>query len=315
MSRIHDALKKAEEERASRRLDSRESSLADLSAIGKSTPGDVLLPEVEDAGPLAALEAEKGDEQLTVDTLKSKVRRVKWNPNLKTMLFFGPESYALGTEEFRTLRSRLYGLRDMQPLRTILITSASPGDGKSFIAANLAQILVQQPGRRVLLIDADLRWSRLHLSLGTPTAPGLTEYLEGEADELTVMQRGPLENLFFIAGGRHAANPSELIANGRLKNLIQQVSPLFDWVILDSPPAMAVSDPRVLSDTCDGVLLVVAADQGPYEIIQKTSQQFKGKRMLGVVLNRAEARKSYSYKYYGYYQGGDEKGRKHKRKG
>jgi capsular exopolysaccharide synthesis family protein len=253
------------------------------------------------------LEAEKGVDQLTVEVLKSKVRKSKWNPNPKTMLFFGPESYALGTEEFRTLRSRLYGFRDMEPLRSILITSASPGDGKSFIAANLAQIFVQQPGRRVLLIDADLRWSRLHLSLGTPTTPGLTEYLEGEADELAVMQRGPLENLFFIAGGRHAQNPAELIANGRMNHLLQVVSPLFDWVIVDTPPAMAVSDPRVMSDMCDGVLLVVAADKGPYEIIQKTTQQFKGKRLLGVVLNRAEARNSYSYKYYGYYQGEENK--------
>jgi protein-tyrosine kinase len=312
MSRIHDALKKAEEERASRPVEPRNPRSAELTAVAGPTQEDFLAPRVEDADPLVTLEAEGGAEQLTVEMLKSKVRITKWNPNLKTMLFFGPESYALGTEEFRTLRSRLYGFRDMQPLRTILITSASPGDGKSFIAANLAQIFVQQPGRRVLLIDADLRWSRLHLSLGTPTTSGLTEYLEGEADEVAVMQRGPLENLYFIAGGRHAANPSELIANGRLKNLLHKVSPLFDWVIVDSPPAMAVSDPRVMSDMCDGVLLVVAADQGPYEIIQKASQQFKGKRMLGVVLNRAEARNSYSYKYYGYYQGD---GKKSRRKG
>lgn len=310
MSRIHDALRKAEEERASQPLDSRDTRPADLTPMGASIQEDVLSPILGDADPLVTLEAEKSGDQLTVDILKNKVRKSKWNPNPKTMLFFGAESYALGTEEFRTLRSRLYGFRDMQPLRTVLITSASPGDGKSFIAANLAQIFVQQPGRRVLLIDADLRWSRLHLSLGTPTSPGLTEYLEGEVDELAAMQRGPLENLFFIAGGRHATNPSELIANGRMNHLLQVASPLFDWIILDSPPAMAVSDPRVMSDMCDGVLLVVAADKGPYDLIQKTTQQFKGKRLLGVVLNRAESRNSYSYKYYGYYQGDEKKGRR-----
>lgn len=314
MSRIHDALKKAEEERASRPAEPQSAAPAGLAANDAPAQEDFLLPVTEDADPLTTFEAAKGGEPLTVDILKSKVRQVKWNPNLKTMLFFGAESYALGTEEFRTLRSRLYGLRDMQPLRTVLITSASPGDGKSFIAANLAQILVQQPGRRVLLIDADMRWSRLHLSLGAPVTPGLTEYLEGEADELTVMQRGQMENLYFIAGGRHATNPSELVANGRLNNLLQLASPLFDWIIVDSPPAMAVSDPRVMSDLCDGVLLVVAADKGSYEIVQKTTQQFKGKRLLGVVLNRAEPRNSYSYKYYGYYQG-DEKKSKRKGKG
>lgn len=312
MSRIHDALKKAEEERSLRPAESQNARPADRTAIGASTQEDFLIPSTIDADPVITLDSESTGEQLTIEILKSKIRRVKWNPNLKTMLFFGAESYAIGTEEFRTLRSKLYGLRDLEPLKTVLITSASPGDGKSFIAANLAQIIVQQPGRRVLLIDADMRWSRLHLSFGAPAIPGLTEYLEGEADELAVMQRGPLENLYFIPGGRHAANPSELIANGRLNNLIQRISPLFDWIIVDSPPAMAVSDPRVISDMCDGVLLVVAADKGPYEIIQKTTQQFKGKRMLGVVLNRTESRNSYSYKYYGYYQGD---GKKTRRKG
>lgn len=168
------------------------------------------------------------------------------------------------------------------------------------------RILVQQPGKRVLLVDGDLRWPRLHLCLGTPSTPGLTEYLSGEVNELAVLQRGQLDNLFLIAGGRHATSPSEIIANGRLKELIRRLSPLFDWVILDSPPAMAVSDPRVMAEVCDGVLLVVGAGMQPFDALQKTRLQFSNKRLLGVVLNRAEPRASYSYKYYGYYGGGKE---------
>jgi capsular exopolysaccharide synthesis family protein len=219
------------------------------------------------------------------------------------MLFFGPEVYAPGTEEFRTLRSRLYGFRLLEPLRTILITSTAPGEGKSFMAANLAQILVQQPGRRALLIDADLRWSRLHLSLGTPVSPGLSEYLNGEVNELSILLRGPLENLFFIAGGKHPSNPAELIANGRLKELLRRLASFFDWVIIDSPPAMAVSDARVMAEMCDGILLVVEAGRSPFDVVQKARQQFNSRRLLGVVLNRAEPRATYSYKYYGYYPG------------
>jgi Mrp family chromosome partitioning ATPase len=117
------------------------------------------------------------------------------------------------------------------------------------------------------------------------------------------MQRGSLDNLFFIAGGKHASDPAELIANGRLKDLLLRLSPLFDWVIIDSPPAMMVSDSRMMADMCDGVLLVVAAGTGSYAIVQKACQQFNNKRMLGVVLNRAEPRRSYSYKYYGAYYG------------
>jgi Mrp family chromosome partitioning ATPase len=117
------------------------------------------------------------------------------------------------------------------------------------------------------------------------------------------MQRGPLENLFFIPGGKHAANPAELIANGRLKTLLQRVSPLFDWVVIDSPPVVAVSDPRVMGGLCDGILLVVGAGREPYDMVQKARQQFSDEHLLGVVLNRAEPRTSYSYKYYGYYHG------------
>jgi protein-tyrosine kinase len=314
MSRIHDALKKAEQERASRPLEPLDPKTAELSTSGAATR-EALHPQAAEGGRRSVpAEFDGGTDQPTLELLETQVRRITWNPNPKSMLFFGQEAYAPGTEEFRTLRSRLYGMRDLRPLRTVLITSASPGEGKSFIAANLAQILVRQPGRRVLLIDADLRWSRLHLSLGTSSTPGLSDYLRGEVNELSVMQRGPLDDLFFISGGTHAANPAELIANDRLKDLLRRLSPLFDWVIIDSPPAMAVSDPRVMSEMCDGVLLVVAVGRGPFEIIQRTRQQFSDQRLLGVVLNRAEPRMSYSYKYYGHYRGpakdGNGKGRR-----
>jgi capsular exopolysaccharide synthesis family protein len=313
MSRIHDALKKAEQERTRRSYTSLEAESAELSDIGASGREAVFPPPPDEPEVSFRAEIDQSLEPLTIEILNSKVRRNKWNPDPKTMLFFGDESYAPGTEEFRTLRTRLYGMRDLQPLRTVLITSASPREGKSFISANLAQILVQQPNRRVLLIDADLRWSRLHMSLGTSSAPGLSDYLMGEAGELAILQRGLMDNLYFIPGGKHAANPAELLANGRLGQLLQRLGPLFDWVIVDSPPAMAVSDPRLMAGVCDGVLVVVAAGLEPFDVVQKTTRQFKDRRLLGVVLNRSAARNTYSYKYYGYYHG-PEKDRKKSRK-
>lgn len=305
MSRIHEALKRAEEERAGRpahapepRAEIEMESAAALETEASSAETLVEVP-ASDSPDIAI-------DELSREVLKTHVKQFDWNPHPKTMLFFGSDSYAPGTEEFRSLRSNLYSLREAKPLRTILVTSSTPKEGKSFISANLAQILVRQPDRRVLLIDADLRWSRLHLSFGSPSVPGLVEYLNGEADELAVMQRGPLENLYFIPGGKHPANPAELIANGRLKDLLSRVSPLFDWVIIDSPPALAVSDAKVMSNLCDGIIIVVGAASVGYPLVQKTHQQFKGKRLLGVVLNRAEPRMSYSYKYYGYYKGPEE---------
>ncbi len=302
MSRIHEALKKAEEEKANRAHSGPEVKAAEVAEL-PATTAEGMVPIVDEEPPApGAVEAGSPD-QLTLEELKSQVRKLHWNPNTKTMLFFGQGAYLPGTEEFRTLRSRLHGVRAMQPLRTILISSSSPREGKSFIAANLAQILVLQPDQRALLIDADLRWSRLHLSLGAPATPGLSDYLGGGINELSIIQRGPLENLYFIPGGTHPANPSELIANGRLKDLLGRLAPLFDWVIIDTPPAMAVSDARVMAELCDGVLLVVSAGMEPFDAVQRTKQQFENKHLLGVVLNRAEPRTSYSYKYYGYYRG------------
>jgi receptor protein-tyrosine kinase len=302
MSRIHEALKKAEEERSKRPIPPPDAKAADISQVGPN-PEEELLSRaaVEEVSALYS-EADERPDQLTIEVLRTQVRKYTWHPNPQTMLFFDHEAYALGTEEFRTLRSRLYGMRELRPLRTILMTSAAPGEGKSFIAANLAQIFAQQPEKRALLIDGDLRWSRLHLSMGTPSTPGLTEYLRGEANELAVLQRGPLENLLFIPGGKHASDPAELIANGRFQNLLQRLSSLFDWIVIDSPPAMAVSDPRVMGGICDGVLLVVGAGMGSYDLVQKACQQFDEKHLLGVVLNLAEPRTTYSYKYFGYYQ-------------
>ena len=127
-----------------------------------------------------------------------------------------------GTEEFRTLRSRLYHLREKMKLKTVLVTSALPKEGKSFTAANLAQVLVRQQGRRVLLIDADLRAPRLHLMLGASAGPGLSDYLQEKSDEFSIMQRGPMENLFFIPGGTGIEDPAESVGSGRLKVFLER---------------------------------------------------------------------------------------------
>jgi len=216
------------------------------------------------------------------------------------MLFYNSEQ-APGTEEFRTLRSRLYQLREKRPLKKVLITSSLPKEGKSFVAANLAQALARQQGRRVLLIDADLRASRLHLALGTSATPGLSEYLLGEADEFGIMQRGTMENLLFIPAGRSTSNPAEMIANGRLSILLGQAEPLFDWIVIDSPPAVPVSDAGLIANHCDGVLMVVRSDATPSDVARKARAEFDDKLLLGVVLNGIKRGSAEYSRYYGAY--------------
>jgi capsular exopolysaccharide synthesis family protein len=238
----------------------------------------------------------------SLDALLAGSAQSEWTPDPSTMLFLNGDDSARGAEEFRTLRSRLYHAREKMTLKKILVTSALPKEGKSFTAANLAQVLVRQHGRRVLLVDADLRGPRLHMMLGTASSPGLSEYLSGENDEFSIMQRGPFENLFFIPSGREIGNAAELVGNGRLKALLQRVEPLFDWIIIDSPPVIPVSDSSVLAKACDGVLMVVRSNLTPFDMARKARQEFPAEALVGVVLNGArDEAVSYSHYYYAPY--------------
>ncbi len=170
MSRIHEALKKAEQERAALQGGPAQPSFATVeSPVAPRTnfrPAEVCAlargqratERIGDAVVRQSLSASM--------PLLARCPQLQWKPDEKTMLFFNGDDNARGTEEFRTLRSRLYSLREKMTLKKLLVTSALPKEGKSFTAANLAQVMVRQHGRRVLLIDADLRGPRLHMMLG-----------------------------------------------------------------------------------------------------------------------------------------------------
>jgi capsular exopolysaccharide synthesis family protein len=233
-----------------------------------------------------------------VDRLTARPPQGSWKADTTKMLFFDGNQDALENEQFRTLRSRLFLLRKERPLQTILISSPLPKEGKSFIAANLAQAFAQQAEGQVFLIDGDLRSPQLHAQFGTTSEPGLSDYLQGDIDEVEAIQRAPLANLFFLPSGKSVRKPSELLGNGRLKNLLTLVAPWFDWIILDSPPVIPISDAKLLAESCDGVLMVVAAAGTPAESAQKACQEFRKNQVLGVVLNRAEDRIVYRSSYY-----------------
>lgn len=300
MSRIHEALKKAEEERAANQVSPGQPGFAPNAA---SEPVNLAEPPLQSPPAPAHSAMPPLSSPFSTDTLLARCAQQEWKPDTATMLFLNGDDGARGTEEFRTLRSRLYHLREKMPLKKILVTSALPKEGKSFTSSNLAQVMVRQHGRRALLIDADLRAPRLHLMLGTTSDPGLADYLMGKKDEFSIMQRGPLDNLFFIPSGTGANDPAELIGNGRLKLLLQRVEPLFDWIIIDSPPAVAVSDASVLAKACDGVLMVVRSNSTPVALARKARQEFPEESLIGVVLNgTSEDQIPYARYYYESYQ-------------
>ncbi len=213
----------------------------------------------------------------------------------------------MGAEQFRTLRSRVYDLRETAPLKKILITSAIAGEGKTFVASNFAQAITREKDRRVLLIDGDLRKPRLHIPLGAPLSPGLSDYLRNEMDEVSLIQHGQEGNLCFIAGGDETTHASELLSNGRMQKLLDRLAPLFDWVIIDSPPCLPVADAAVLAGLCDGVLLVVRAKYTPSAMAQKARKELQKRNVVGVVLNAVEKEGMYESCYsYGYGYGHSE---------
>jgi protein-tyrosine kinase len=294
MSRIHEALKKAAEERSRQLTTSVQPDLEEIAA-------GVLNPVITENHPAEQVVCDfRGSDNapyLRFEELIKRSAHPKWIPDPVKSVFHSQENGWLGAERFRTLRSRLYQVASTRPLRRVLVTSSIAAEGKTFVAANLAQSFVRQPDRRVLLIDADLRASRLHEALGAPCTPGLTEYLRGEVDEIAVIQKGSEDNLCLIPGGSEVTNPSELLLGDRMKKLLDLVTPVFDWIILDSPPALAVHDASSLADLCDGVLFVVKAGETHYQLAEKASSEFLRKNLLGVVLNGVEKDASFG----GYY--------------
>jgi len=297
MSRIHEALKKAEQERAGVQAGDRVVFPADATSAPASLPGVPPTHDAESTRRTSAM-APLSANYLRFEDLRTHCQHPQWHLDPNVNVFFNSSLSEHGAEQFRTLRSRLYQLRGTQPVRTVLVTSSVPGEGKTFVTNNLAQAIVRQPDRRVLMIDADLRCSRLHIPLGAPSTPGLTDYLRGEADEMAVIQHGHEGNLCFIPGGNEVTNPSELLSNGRLKALLERVTPVFDWVILDSPPCLPVADASVLADLTDGVLMIVRAASTPAETAQRACQELRGRNLLGVVLNAVEEAHAYGSYYY-----------------
>jgi capsular exopolysaccharide synthesis family protein len=298
MSRIHEALKKAAQERNAQPTDISNAGPVDLSA--EALAGTLLGDDGTQPEGLAV--ATGGDDGAFRQYQKyvKNCARPAWKMKADGSVFSSNSLFPNGAEQFRTLRSRLYQIGSTQPIRRLLVTSSVAAEGKTFVAANLGQSFVRQPNRSVLLVDADLRAARLHVPFGAPTTPGLTEYLRREADESQIIQVGPEGNLCLVPGGSQVSNPSELLHSERMRQFLDKMSLVFDWVILDSPPVLAVHDASILADMCDGVLFVVRAGATDSTLAERAVAEFREKNLLGVVLNRVEKRDIYGGYYYGY---------------
>jgi protein-tyrosine kinase len=299
MSRIHEALKKAELERANRLAAAagEASRIQQQAPVIQPVPAEVPIPAAESKPEKPAAPTSFRFE----DLVARGQHHAPWRPDLQTDAFDESQN-SQGAEQFRTLRSRLYHLRNHQNLRTLLVTSSMAGEGKTFVTGNLVRSFVRQSDRRVLVIDADLRRPRLHMVFGAPTEPGLSDYLRGTCDEASIIQYEGEGNLCLIPSGTRVSDPSELLSNGRMKTLLERLAPAFDWIVIDSPPCLPVADAAMIAHWCDGLLLVVRAGFTPAAVIARSRKELKGRNVVGVVLN-AVAEDALSYgPYYGGYE-------------
>lgn len=214
--------------------------------------------------------------------------------NKRRIAMLRPESYI--SEQFRMLRGRIESLSSQRPIRTVGITSANPGEGKSTASINLAIVESLGVDRRVLIVDCDMRRPTVHRSLGIAADFGLGEILQGRATTDQAIVKVDGTNLDAIVVRSLPANPSELLASKEMKRFLEDLSGRYDRIILDTPATLGLPDSKIVSELCDGVVVVVRAGVTPREEVAAVLEMLDRRRVLGVILNGAEiSRESYGY--------------------
>lgn len=205
-------------------------------------------------------------------------------------------------EELRLLASRMLDLRREKDVTCLALTSALPGDGKSTVAVGLAAALAREPGRRVLLLEADVRRPSLTRTLNLPPAPGLAEYLNGSAEDVAVREVEPGGFSLVVAGLAELERP-ESLGSSRMGALVGTARGLYDFVLLDAPPLIPVADTVLFQDMIDGFLLVVRSRQTPRAAIEEALAKLRADAVLGLVLNDhrvyRNSYRAYAYERYG----------------
>lgn len=203
-------------------------------------------------------------------------------------------------EQFRTIRTNIQFSSVDEELQTIIVTSSGPAEGKSTTTANLAVVFAQQ-GKRVLLIDADLRKPTVHYTFRTENHIGLSNVLTRQSsleESVTVTAQ---DKLWVLPSGPIPPNPSELLGSKGMNTLLEQAKDEYDVIILDTPPVLAVTDAQVLANLADGVVLVVSSGKTETEAAKKSKELLESAKakILGVVLNNKKVQDSQYYYYYG----------------
>lgn len=211
-------------------------------------------------------------------------------------------AHSVAAESYRTLRTNISLSQVDKPIRTLLVTSCIPKEGKSTTVANLG-VTFAIAQQKVLIIDADLRRPILHRIFGVPNAQGLTHALSDTVEHDQVYTPTKIANLWVVTSGIIPPNPSELLGSQKMRYFLERAQKQFDIVLLDSPPISSLADASVLGSIVDGVLFVVKANMANRELVQKAKDQLQtvGANIIGVVLNDVDIKRDGYYRYYYYY--------------
>ena len=277
MAKVYDALRRAEAERQQRAGRAPEEAAAPLdwepeSSAAASMPVPSTPPGMRKPSLLKRLFG--GREADAVGDI-----------NKRRISILQPDSYV--AEQFRALRGRIDALASQRSIKTVAMTSAMPGEGKTTASVNLAVVTSLSLGRKVLLIDCDLRRPKVHRALGLQPELGLAEVLSGECSLDDAIMRVEGVNLDVLAVRNRPSNPSELLGSRQMVELIERVSERYDRVVIDTPAALGLPDAKSVADLCDGIVMVVRADKTRQEDAQTVLEILDRSRILGLVLNGA----------------------------
>ena len=219
------------------------------------------------------------------------------NVDKNLVTFLKPRSIA--SEMFKILRGNILFPQSGTPPRSIMITSAVPGEGKSFVAANLAVSIAQNINEHVLLMDCDIRRSGIHQLLGLGDVKGLSEYLSGEIDAEQIFRKTEMEKLTVLPGGRAPHNPAELLSSQKMSKLLVEVKERYAdrYIIIDSPPPQLTAETAAIARQVDGVIVVIKYGSTPKDLVADLVEIIGKEKILGCVLNWFDLKTS---SYYGY---------------
>ena len=238
------------------------------------------------------------------------VEEVPFRTATDSLLIDATRPHEAPMEEFRTLRTRLNHMQSLQPIHTVVVTSASPAEGKSLTAANLALAEAHLAGNLTLLADFDFRRPHRPHPVRNRSQPGHHRLSAGQAPLHKVIKRIAGTNLYVMPAGQAVINPLELLNLREVKLLMDRLPSLFQWVILDSPPLLFAADANLLATLCHGTLLVVRIGHTTIDSVTRAMQSLCNNNVLGIVVNgarRGELYSKYTY-YHSYYTPKEEDG-------